>query len=136
VICKQNKIGKHLAARRFRRNVTGFWDSCRWFILIFVIAQLCDTLSTIIFMSRGGWYLEAHPIIREFARIFGVTWDSLLGFAYKVSLGITVAIYLRKFAPLIFLSTATTAALAAIYNVLATPNTINSAGLLASLGFY
>jgi hypothetical protein len=110
----------HPVSERFHQNYQGFGSTFRWFILIFVIAQFSDALSTCYFMNKIGWQYEFHPLVRHSARIFGTTWGPMLSFVFKASSGVVVAIYLRKYARLIFLGTASTASLAAFYNVWST----------------
>jgi hypothetical protein len=110
----------HPVAARFRHNYQGFWCTFRWFILIFIIAQLSDALSTCYFMGKIGWQYEFHPLVKYAAREYGTIWGPMLSCAFKVVSGVAVAIYLRKYARVIFLATASTAACAAFYNVWST----------------
>lgn len=110
----------HPVAERFRHNYQGFWYTFRWFIFIFVIAQFCDALSTCYFMGKIGWEYEFHPLIRYASRTWGTFWGPMLSFVFKVISGVAIAIYLRKYARVIFLATASTAAFAAFYNVWST----------------
>ena len=84
----------------------------------FIIGNTC--LSTCYFMNRIGWQYEFHPLVRHAARIFGTLWGPMLSFVLKITSGVIIAIYLRKYARVIFLATASTAALAAFYNVWST----------------
>jgi len=127
----------HQVAEKFRRNYQGFWYTFRWFIIIFVIAQLGDALSTCYFMGKIGWQYEFHPMIKHAARICGTIWGPMLSFAFKVVSGVAVAIYLRKYARVIFLATASTAAFAAFYNIwsTSTKNYITFNDVLAIFGY-
>lgn len=127
----------HPAVQRFRANYQGFWYTFRWFILIFVITHFFDALSTCYFMGKIGWRYEYHPMIRHAARVYGTFWGPMLGFAFKMVFGCMVAIYLRKFARLIFAGTASTAAVAALYNVVSvsTRNEFTLNDILALFGF-
>ena len=111
------KTDVHTVVQRFRRNLHGFWSTYRWLIIIFVIAQFCDALSTCYFMNKTSWKCEFHPVFRQTARLFGVLWGPLIGYAYKISIGIAIAIYARKFASMIFLSSSIIAIFAAAHNI-------------------
>lgn len=121
----------------FRRNLPGFWSSCRWCLIIYILAQLCDTLSTCYFMNQIGWEYEFHPVVRYAGYLFGPTAGPLLSFAAKVVFGTLVAVYLRPYAKLIFLTAAATATFAAYYNMRISliHHPYRFYDLLASLGF-
>jgi len=99
-------------------NYTGFWRTYRWFIILYVIALLCDALSTIHFMLREGHPdNEIHLAIRLIARIFGPIIGPLLGFVGKVFCGLVVCIYLRRWSLYIFTLVIVLSFWAAWYNV-------------------
>ena len=75
---------------KFRTNAAGFWNTYRWLIIIFLIALLCDALSTCHFMYFGDPDSEIHPAIRLAAKIFGPIFGPLLGFVGKAVVGIII----------------------------------------------
>ena len=109
-------INRATVIARFRANCFGFWRKYRWLIAIFVVAALCDGLSTIYFMLRWGASAEVHPIIRLVSHIFGPILGPLLSVSVKAALGIALAIYLRRIAFYILLFSAGLSFWAAWYN--------------------
>lgn len=87
---------------RLRRNYMGFWRWYWWLAAIFVIAVLCDIASTVQFMTREPGMGDVHPGIQEAANVFGPIVGPIVGAIGKIGGGILVAIYLRRWAWLIF----------------------------------
>ncbi len=107
----------HWVAAKFRINSVGFWNKFRWLIIIFVMALLCDAMSTIYFMQRTGPEAELHPGIKFMSELLGSVAGPLVGMVLKAVAGVTVAIYLRKFAAHIFLAGSVISYWAAWYNI-------------------
>ncbi|MCP4710595.1 MAG: hypothetical protein GY869_18380, partial [Planctomycetes bacterium] len=90
----------------------------RWFIILFVVALLCDALSTIHFMRREGHPdSEIHLAIRLIAQIFGPIIGPLIAFVGKAVCGLAVCIYLRRWALYIFTPVIVLSFWAAWYNI-------------------
>jgi len=87
----------HSMVRRFRANIPGYWRQYRWFILLFVLSQLADAISTTMFMLDDETATtEVHPVFRWISMILGPYGGPLLGFLGKVAMGLIVCIYLRR----------------------------------------
>lgn len=56
---------------KFQENCRGFWKDYCWFIVVFVIAIICDAVSTIRLMLKEGPGIEIHPAIYFVSRIVG-----------------------------------------------------------------
>ena len=103
---------------RFRENSRGFWKKYKWLIVIFALAIILDSCSTIYFMIAEGTEIELHPAVRFLStRILGPILGPVFSVICKVSAGIIVAIYCRKFAPYIFLAASIISVWAAWYNI-------------------
>ena len=98
-------------------NYRGFFKKYRWFIAVFVVAILCDAVSTMHFMLRIGPDSEMHIIIRYLSKLLGPVAGPLAGAVGKVAAGIIVAIYLRRFALYIFITASVISFWAAWYNM-------------------
>jgi len=104
----------------FKRRSSGFWSRYRWYFIICVLALLCDTVSTIYFMSShgpDGYKLEFHPVFRLAAEFCGPVIGPLLGFLGKVIAALLVGIYLRKWSRWFFLTVIILSFWAAWYNI-------------------
>lgn len=103
--------------RKFKENSKGFFRAYRWFIAVFIIALLCDAISTIRFMSRGGMEMELHPVVRAISSVCGPVCGPIIAALSKAVAGIGVAILLRKYAAYIFIAVSMLSFWAGWYNV-------------------
>ncbi|MBN1346741.1 MAG: hypothetical protein JXQ73_28885 [Phycisphaerae bacterium] len=102
---------------RFARNREGFFRQHRLVVAVFVVALMCDALSTTYFMLTLDSSEELHPVVSWVAAIFGPIVGPLIGFAGKASAGLCVAIYLRRWAAYILIPASVISLWAAWYNV-------------------
>jgi ABC-type phosphate transport system permease subunit len=102
---------------KFRVNSIGFWKKFRWMIIVFFIALLCDALSTVHFMRHTGPEAELHPGVQFMSELCGPVAGPLIGMILKATAGIAVAIYLRKYAGVIFFTGSVLSFWAAWYNL-------------------
>ena len=101
----------------FKNNsYTFFWDY-RWFITIFVVAVICDAITTIHFMLKDGIEAEVHLIIKYISRFLGPVAGPVTGAVGKILGGIVVGIFLRRFAAYIFMTASIISFWAAWYNL-------------------
>ena len=105
------------ALTRFKTNSLGFWNSYRLYFTIFIIALLCDTASTMYFMTKLGTHAELHPLIRLFSEMAGPIMGPVLGAVGKTWACIAVTLYLRKYAVHILVSASAIYVWAAWYNI-------------------
>jgi hypothetical protein len=110
-------MSKISISERFIKNYQGFWRAYFWFIVVFLLALICDAASTIYFMLKDASKVEMHPAVYFVSRIFGPVAGPLLGLFAKAAAGIFVAVYCRKFAVYIFLAAAIISFWAAWYNI-------------------
>jgi len=89
---------------------------CFW-IALYALALLCDTLSTIHIMLRAGTDVEMHPIVGLVSRWLGPVWGPIVGFFGKLLGGILVAMYWRGVAAAIFLCASIISFWAAWFNL-------------------
>ena len=102
---------------QFSENYHGFWKDYWLFIALFLLALSCDTAGTIYFMLRIGTEAEAHPMIYLVSKILGPVLGPLLSAVAKTVAVVIIAVYLRKFAVYIFITSTIIFFLAAWYNV-------------------
>ncbi len=103
---------------RFKGNYRYVLSTYRWLIIVFIIALICDGASTIYFMLNEGPESELHPAIKFVsAEILGPVFGPIAGIAGKAIAGIAVAIYLKRFAPYIFIAAIILSFWAAWYNI-------------------
>jgi len=103
---------------KFRENCRWFWKDYRWFIVVFALALLCDAASTVYFMLESGPETELHPVIQFISsRVLGPIAGPLFAALAKLTAGIVVAVYCRKFAVYIFSVVSVISFWAAWYNV-------------------
>ncbi|MCK5271283.1 MAG: hypothetical protein KAJ52_01855 [Sedimentisphaerales bacterium] len=102
---------------KLKHNLPGFWQANRWFIIFFIMALLCDAASTSYFMQRQGPDVELHPVIRLVSQFMGPYLGPLLGFLGKAVAGLIIGLYLRKWAPYIFITVTIISFWAAWYNI-------------------
>lgn len=107
----------HWVATRFRINSIGFWKKFRLLIIIFVLALLCDAMSTVYFMQKTGPESELHLGVQFMSELLGPVAGPLTGMVLKANAGIAVAIYLRKYAVHIFVTGSIISFWAAWYNM-------------------
>lgn len=107
----------HGIADKFRHNSIGFWPKFKWLVAIFILAILCDALSTIYFMRETGPKAELHIGIQFISELFGTVIGPLIGMVLKTTAGIAIAIYLRKYAVYIFVAGIVISFWAAWYNL-------------------
>ena len=102
---------------RFRKNWVGFCASYKWLTAVFLVALLCDALSTTYFMLGREAAEELHPVVGFAAEILGPVLGPLVGFAGKATAGLCVAVYCRRWARHILGATTVIALWAAWYNI-------------------
>jgi len=103
---------------KFQENRRGFWEDYRWFIVVFALALLCDAASTVYFMLESGPETELHPVIQFISsHMLGPIAGPLFAAFAKLTAGIVVAVYCRKFAAYIFSAVSVISFWAAWYNV-------------------
>jgi hypothetical protein len=107
----------HWVVARFRINCIGFWKKFRWPAIIFVLALLCDALSTVYFMRKTGPESELHPGVQFISELLGPVAGPLAAMTLKAIAGIAVAIYLKKYAAYIFITGSVISFWAAWYNM-------------------
>ena len=107
----------NMIIERFRSHAPGFWNTYRWLIILYIIALLCDALSTCHFMYFGNPDSEIHLGIRIAAKIFGRILGPFIGFAAKAVLGILICIYLRRWTVYILTPVIILSLWAAWYNI-------------------
>jgi hypothetical protein len=117
--CEQmtTELGLLPIGYRLKLNCRGFWHTYRIAILIFTLALIADGLSTVYFMSYLGVSAEIHPVVRFASVIFGPVAGPMVGALWKWAVCLYLAIYCRKFAYSIFLSTSIVYIFAAWYNI-------------------
>jgi hypothetical protein len=104
------------AIQRFRENSRGYWTTHGSMMAIFLVALLCDTVSTIRFMQELGVGAEWHPAVRLASAMFGPVAGPLIGALGKAIACICVTIYCRRYAGGIFLAATLIYLFAAWYN--------------------
>ena len=102
---------------RLKLNCRGFWHTYRMAILVFTLALLADGLSTVYFVSYFGVSAEIHPVVRFASVVFGPVAGPIVGSLWKWAACLYLAIYCRKFAYSIFLTTSVVYIFAAWYNI-------------------
>ena len=102
---------------RLKLNCRGFWHTYRVAILVFTLALIADGLSTVYFMSYLGVSAEIHPVVRFTSVIFGPVAGPMVGALWKWAVCLYLAIYCRKFAYSIFLTTSVVFIFAAWYYI-------------------
>ena len=102
---------------RFRKNHEGFWQSYWPIVVVFIIALLCDGLSTVHFMLIEGPEGETHPAVYYLSTVTGPVAGPMLGVSLKVMAGIGVGIYFRKYAIYLFVLASVLGFWAAWYNI-------------------
>ncbi len=117
VPAKADSLEDHPILNRFHQNSLGYWHDYRWYIYLFVLAGFLDALSTIYFMTRLGVHAEFHPVVRTISHYFGPVMGPLLGALLKSIACLTVTVYLRKLAKVIFLTASSLYIWAAWYNI-------------------
>ncbi|MGA2679391.1 MAG: hypothetical protein ABSF37_08855 [Sedimentisphaerales bacterium] len=104
-------------SNRLKLNCRGFWHTYRMAIFIFTLALIADGLSTVYFMSYLGVSAEIHPVVRFASVAFGPVAGPVVGSLWKWAACLYLAIYCRKFAYSIFLTTSIVYIFAAWYNI-------------------
>ena len=104
-------------SNRLKLNCRGFWHTYRIAISIFTLALIADGLSTVYFMSYLGVSAEIHPVVRFASVVFGPVAGPMVAALWKWAACLYVAIYCRKFAYSIFLTTSVVYIFAAWYNI-------------------
>ena len=103
---------------KLRENSRGFWQTYRWFILVFALAVLCDAASTVYFLSQPDPDMEAHPAINFLcSNMLGPVAGPLFAAIAKLAIGIVIAVYCRRFAICIFVAVSAISFWAAWYNL-------------------
>ena len=103
--------------RRFRKNRKGFFKSYKWLVAGFLVALMCDALSTVRFMLIRPDDGELHPAVNIAAETLGPVIGPLVGFAGKAIAGLCVSIYCRRWARLILGVAIVMSLWAAWYNI-------------------
>lgn len=78
--------------------------------------MICDTVTTIRFMSEDGIDAEIHLAIRFISGFLGPVAGPVTGAFGKISAGILVGVFLRSFAAYIFVTASIISFWAASYN--------------------
>jgi hypothetical protein len=112
-----SEAGLAPVVNRLKLNCRGFWHTYRIAITIFTLALIADGLSTVYFMSYLGVSAEMHPVVRLASIAFGPVAGPVVGSLWKWAACLYVAIYCRKFAYSIFLTTSVVYIFAAWYNI-------------------
>lgn len=110
-------IGLLPISNRLKLNYHGFWRTYHLVIFIFTLALIADGLSTIYFMSYLGISAELHPIVRGVSIAFGPVVGPMIGSLWKWAVCLYLAVYCRKFAYSIFVTTSIVYIFAAWYNI-------------------
>jgi len=108
---------KNTIFAEFKQDMTALWQRSHWFLAIFVIAMLCDGLSTIHFMLTEGVEKEMHIAVRCLSITFGPVAGPLIGAFGKIVTGIIVGAYCKKFANYIYTAASILSFAAAWYNI-------------------
>ena len=103
--------------RRFRENRVGFFRAHKWLIAVFLMALICDALSTVYFMHTRPADGELHPVVNIASEVLGPFIGPLLGFVGKAIAGLCVGIYCRRWAYHILGAATVIALWAAWYNI-------------------
>lgn len=87
--------------------------------ILFLLALLFDTLSTIYFMQLIGPTHEIHPLVRYAALTCGpVIGTFIAGFAFKIIVSFTLeAMYLKQYAAYLYAAVVCTSTFAGFYNL-------------------
>lgn len=104
-------------ARRFACHREGFFAAHRWLIALFACALVADAASTIRFMSAEAVDHEVHLAVRWVSYAFGPIAGPIVGALAKAAAGLTVAIYLRRWARHILIVASILSLWAAWFNV-------------------
>ena len=102
---------------KFRDSFLAFTSKYRFWIIIYALALLCDTLSTIHFMLQIGPEAELHPVVNLTARLLGPILGPVVGFVGKLIAGILVGMYWRGAAVAILVCASAISIWAGWYNL-------------------
>jgi hypothetical protein len=102
---------------RLKVSARGFWHTYHTAIVVFTLALIADGLSTIYFMSYLGVSAEVHPVVRGASIAFGPVAGPMIGSLWKWAACLYLAVYCRKFAYSIFVTTSIVYIFAAWYNI-------------------
>lgn len=104
---------------RFAKNLPGFWRRYKWFLLLFGLAVLADSLSTSYFLLTDEYYEkeEAHVAIDLAVRYVGPIGGPILALVGKLAGGVLVGLYLGRWTPYVLTTAAFLSFWAAWYNV-------------------
>ncbi len=102
---------------RFRENWKGFVRAYWVFLLLALLASLADTASTIYFMLHTGPRAELHPTVRWVSELTGPILGPILGKAIQFGVLLTLTVFLRRRAILIFIPIIILYTWAAWYNI-------------------
>jgi hypothetical protein len=103
---------------KLHTNSHNFWADFRGLILIFILALFCDALSTIHFMTHG-FFNELNPVWRfvSSVKMFGPLIGPLVTAFVRGVSGLIIAVYCRKFASIILITSSIICFWAAWYNI-------------------
>lgn len=108
----------NIVYEKFKANYRYVLLTYRRLIAVFIIALICDGASTIYVMLNEGPENELHPVIKFVSvKMFGPVFGPLSGIISKAIAGLAVAIYLKRFAPYIFVAVIIVSFWAAWYNI-------------------
>lgn len=102
---------------RFEANLAGFLNAHQWVVGVFLTALATDAISTSYFLISRPGEEELHPAVSAAIGIAGPIAGPMIGFFGKAIPGLFVAIYLRRWARVILLSSSGISLIAAWYNV-------------------
>lgn len=94
----------NIVVEKFKANYRYVLSTYRWLIAVFIIALICDGARSIYVMLNEGPENELHPVIKFVSvEILCPIFGPPAGVAGKAIAGLAVAIYLKRFAPYIFI---------------------------------
>lgn len=104
---------------RIKSEWISIWQSCRWLVVLVIVALLLDAMSTIHFMQYWGPEAELHPAVRLFSSLFGTVAGPILSALCKMIATLIVLFYLKSLAPVILFSVSVVSLFAFFYNLYA-----------------
>jgi hypothetical protein len=122
---KRNTKIKHCCLR--------FCFRYRWLTVIFLIALILDTVTTVSFMTEGGPQEEYNPVVRMLSENYGIVAGPILGAIYKLSAAIILTFIWEKYARYVLAAACITYSWAAFYNLYASD--LYTKGLVGWLPF-
>lgn len=102
---------------RVRVNRVGYWHRYQWWIVLTLIAVVCDFASTSYFMVADGVVHELNPVIRYLAEGLGPIAGPAVGKAMQMGGILLVALYARVLAKPLFACASCSYLAASWYNV-------------------